>query len=284
MSECVVCGGRVVDAGLVCHRCANSLGTRLRDAAEHAAHLPDAIARRMRTGGHGVGDGDALPLRLGVSYAGDAVRGTFGVWAREIATARGFGPPVVARPARPRGPICRDEVRCLHRSCNVIRYPAPARQVTFAAVARWLADQVPWLRHRDNAAQAWDELGDACDLLRRSVDGLGDMVYLGPCGDVDADECAEAIYAPAGADSATCRACAARHDVVERRAWLMQRVAVQVVPAARIAAAVAVDGRHLPGATVRSWIKRGRLVADCHDDNGRPLYRVGDALKLMRRQ
>jgi hypothetical protein len=155
--------------------------------------------------------------------------------------------------------------------------------------ARFLAEHVEWIRHRQEADEILADIDAARRVLVGLIDGPAPGRYLGPCGaDVEETDghgqvlyhpgaCDGDVYAREGSDHGTCRTCGARFNVAERRAWLDETVAGYTFRASQIA-----DAYRIPVGTIRSWLSRGQLVAHGHDERGRPLLNVGEVLELAR--
>ena len=152
------------------------------------------------------------------------------------------------------------------------------------AAARFVADNLEWLRHR----QECDEVLTTIDACARVVAGIArgpaPQKYLGPCGvtwDIgtlgDPDQtltCDGDIYAREGAQNGRCRLCGAEVASEDRRAWLDAEVRAHAYTATEIA-----DAYPIKANTIRQWLSRGLLVP--HGElSGRPLLLLGDVLDL----
>lgn len=246
---CDSCGSPQVDAAYVCPDCAARTDRDLTWLAANAAELDVVITRQSRIGtGTGGGTEIPLPLDLNASYTADDVRNVLTTWARDLMDGR------------------------------AIHGPAD----TIAGCAAWITGQLNILRARPYAEKALDELSDAVARVRRAVDSHVQRVYRGPCGaSTDTGPCAEELYAVAHAETIRCRSCDTEHDSAARRERLLGAVRDQIVPACDITTAIQVwADRDLDSSTVRKWAERGRLVRRGWTRDGRPTYRVGDALAL----
>jgi hypothetical protein len=252
---CDVCGRPVHDTAYVCVRCAAVLRHDLADAAQVAGEAVVTIARLSR-GEPGTCRSSTVPLPFDwdAADAAWAVANTLSTWTRHICAESGRALPVVP----------------------VDAYPS-------AVLAGWLAEceQVDWLRYRQEAAEAFDELTDAARLAVRVVDRHPERWYAGKC---TPGFCDEDLYALPGALVVRCWKCRAEHDAQARKQWLLRLAADRLMHAAWLAAALTRLGERLPPGTVRSWASRGLLAAHGVDEHGRPVYRVGDALALLARQ
>ncbi|MBN1174225.1 MAG: hypothetical protein JXA67_18790 [Micromonosporaceae bacterium] len=246
---CVVCNSNHGEAAArACTRCADELRDQLIHLARIAGELEVTVARQSRTG-RGCGDsGDPLPVNLAASYDADAVVNVITTWAREVARGRGLPSPTAGEPERG----------------------------ALADVARWLADQVDWMRRQPDAAEAFDELDDACHLAVRVVDRGTARWYAGPCG----AGCEQDLYAQPGALTVVCPKCRASHDAIARKQWLLGAAQDTVAWAGLIAAAIAALGLPCTRSQIAGWAHRGRLAVRGVDQAGRVLYRVGDVIAL----
>lgn len=169
---------------------------------------------------------------------------------------------------------------------------------TFAALARFLAAQVSWIRaHHDGPAMV-QRLHQVIDQAARVVDRPADVVALGRCGvemesspearllraiGIRVVACDEQLYALANAETTTCRACRAEHEVKARRAWLLGAAEEVALPAKQLARAVDGLGVAVTPMMIDNWSRRGRLVASGTTTSrpARPTYRVGDVLDIV---
>lgn len=169
---------------------------------------------------------------------------------------------------------------------------------TFAALARFLAAQVPWIRaHHDGPAMV-QRLHGVIDEASRVVDRPADVIALGRCGvEIEASPsakllraigvrvvaCGEQLYALANAQTTTCRECGAEHQVQERRAWLLGAAEEVALPATQMARAIDGLGVSVSPKMIDNWTQRGRLqpVGRTTNRPTRPTYRVGDVLDIV---
>lgn len=283
MSDCQTCARPVGDTGYCCWTCTEDLGDELTQLADLADELTTTVTRQSRTLASTGRRSDAasLPFDWLASDSQWTIRNTLTVWVHDIADTRGHA---VQTPGTAAGPRCRSGAGCRHASCGLIRWRTP--EAPEATLARYLArhDTLRWLRHRPYAGEAFEELTNACRLLRITIDTQPQRAFAGPCQAPTADgtPCPTDLYARPGADYITCRDCSATHEVARRRQWLLDQVRDQLVPASMIATVVTQwSDQTLASATVRSWIRRNRLPAKGYLLDGRPTYNVGDALELM---
>lgn len=265
---CVRCGRPTAD-GYADNGCANRATTNLAAIIDLAPDARLVAAGLVRRGGGSSGGKPASrpPLNDAATDALGEVQNTLTTLARDIAETRG-----------------------LHQ-------PRALGQDPVVVAARWLGQQVEWLRHAVDgtepyAVRAYDEIEACAGRLRGMVNGPAEQRYLGPCGAptrvdvttfdqlpgsqlVDAAPCEGDVYARGGAKHGTCRTCGATVATDERRAWLDGEVRGHAFRASQIAGAYGVNVN-----TIRSWHARGQLVAHGHDPDGRPLFNVGDVLDL----
>jgi hypothetical protein len=151
------------------------------------------------------------------------------------------------------------------------------------AVAGWLARNIRTLRQHPEAGQAHDELTNAVREARRAVDRPLERVFAGPCGEPDEDdrECREDLYAASGKATATCKACGARHDMAERREWMLSCIEDQVAYSGLLAGLVSNLGVQIGSSTIRRYASAGRIKVISVDAKRRPLYRIGDVLDVF---
>lgn len=158
---------------------------------------------------------------------------------------------------------------------------------TLQALGPWLAAQVAWLRQQPDGPDAIDEMTAALRHALHVIDRPADRKYAGPCTattinpDGLATDCDGELYARPNATTIPCPSCGAEYDVNDRRAWLLEQAQDMLLPATELARAVDGLGVAITGAMIRGWVHRGRLLAH-RDGWGRPVYRVGDVLELVR--
>lgn len=249
MSDCVICGRPTVDTGLVCHPCSDHLGQRLNWVADTAVELDAVLAKQVRTG-DGAGRPSAetpLPVGLAAMNARDSIRNTLSGWVRIVNETRGR------------------------------QWPAD----TIPAIARWLAGQVEWLRHREYAADAWRDLSAVPEILRRAADVPPTLTYIGPCGALtDAGQCGHDLRAVVGAATVTCPGCNTKHHTEILRDQLIAIAREMLETQSLIEHYLTAWGYPVPPETIRVWIHRDRLPKRGINRDAKPIYRIGDALDL----
>lgn len=309
--ECAICG-RPTDAP-VCHPDALSASQALAGAAGHAEDAETVIARQTHYGSAHPGrpgevqpDADGvlevnrrnplmafawqasierpkrgalrpgkIPPDLAAADAYDDIANTITTWARHICETRGVELPA-RRPLL--GPLCDQGYDCPHPSCAGVRFRKPPAAVGEAAL--WLATQAEWLRHRPEAAEAFDELTDACSRLARLVDrpGAGEQL-VGMC------DCGKILYAPHGRTHVVCPepTCALRWNVNESRDILRTALRGKLFTAAEAGWFAAYwDERTSEQIRklINKWSERGRLTVHGEID-GDPTFLFGDVIDRL---
>jgi hypothetical protein len=261
MADCVRCARPVADTGYVCHSCSTGLSVVLLRAALYAVHLDDTIARLDRVN-HGVGgrpqpvvddwwphgelalEAQPLPVALSASYDASAVRNTLTTWTRHVWSERGGALPSDALP----GLFC------------------------------WMAGQTRWLRMRQEAQEAFDELHDAARVTRRVIDSPPRRALAGQCG------CGTYLYAIEGRVDVTCQGCGTTYDVLRTRTMLLAYADGLHLPAAELAILAVhlglTEDRHRTRKLINKWINRASLPVWV-DEGGEPVLRVGDVMARL---
>lgn len=269
---CAICSRPVVDQSYCCDRCASKTVTELESVAKVAGEAMTTIAKQARMGSGGRRTDPDVPLPYNPDAASDhdAAINTLTTWARHVNEESGRALPLF-RTAPCTHPSCAD------RRANRVHGPRcagePVEHPT-AVIARWLAGQIDWIRHRPEAAQAFDELGDACRVLVRVVDRPADHWYAGRC------DCGQDLHPVAGAKAIRCRECGVVHDLEARKAWLLDQAEDVLAIANWCAATLNRLGVPTTASTIRTWAERSRLASHGFDAAGRPLYRLGTVREL----
>jgi hypothetical protein len=151
-----------------------------------------------------------------------------------------------------------------------------------AAVAGWLARNIPTLRQHDEAGQAHDELTNAVREARRAVDRPLDYMPLGECGnDVDLDQpCAAILYGHPERQYAACRECGARHRIVDRLEWMLEHLRGQLVTIPEAVGIAQLAGKRTTEDKLRLMASRGRFTPAGMAD-GKPTYRMSEVLRAL---
>lgn len=273
---CLACGRPVADQARLCSRpprgpqdrggCAEHLERELSEVPALAEEVQTTRLRQSRTGGAPIGGGHTserpLPWDDRPVQAAHACRQALADWTMLVVAQRGA------------------------------RMPAG----TLTGMSRFLAAHLEWLRHRDEAADAKQQIEQAVRRLRASVDRRAELQFVGPCRSVDYDEhgqpvedcepCPADVYVRAGARVAVCQVCRTEHDVAGRRAWMLDEAQDQLVTAAELSRFLTVYGEHVTPDRIAKWAERGRLAVRGHrpavgERRGAALFRVGDARELL---
>lgn len=218
-----------------------------------------------------------LPFHPGTAQRAYAAINTITTVARDICETRGIDVPM---PGPTVGPLCRSGWGCNHQTCDWIR----ARTVDHPAAraATFLLTQLEWIRHHPEAARFVDELSAAAATLRRCVDSPATPAYAGPCWEeIDDGRCDFELYAAEGAASVRCGGCGTTHDLAARRRWLLAEAQDALATAATIAAGLSSLDMPVTSSMIRNYADRGRIVAHGSDQQGRPMYRVGDVVDVL---
>lgn len=241
---CELCARPVDGTAYACSPCAEKAGKDLASIADVTADAR-AVAAGQGRRGPAIGGTGAVRLELDLTATAklDAVTNEITTWARHVAEERGL---TIAASGDP-----------------------------LARTAAWLKGQVEYLRHRQEATEAFRDIAAAARILTSLLDGPGERRWLGQCGaDTPEGRCPTDLYARPSADYATCRTCEARHEVRQRRAWLDDTVRGYAYTATEISQAY-----DIPAGTIRVWAHRGRITASGEVD-GRPVYPLGAVLDL----
>lgn len=291
-TACDLCGNPVRDTAYVCPHCTTNTANYLRQVVTVAAEVETTVARLARySDRHGRtqpdDDPDGRPdggLKVtpmlfdeGAKQRGDRASNDIVTWARHVAEERGVYPSM---PTASFGPLCGSQGVCRHESCSLIYRRSVPHPV--ARAATYLLGNLEWLRHRPEAEEALTQLAAAGAVLVRIVDAPPPLWYAGPCwAMLDDEQCVEELYARTDDGTVRCPACKARHDVRERRVWLLGEADDVLAHASLIAAALTVLDRPVTSSMVRNYAARSRITAHGQDERGRPLYRVGEVRAVL---
>lgn len=149
---------------------------------------------------------------------------------------------------------------------------------TTPELLRYVADNLDWLAHRDQAETAFDELATLHTLLEVTISNRTLGPYAGPC-----DTCGRDLYARTGSPIVECRHCGLEWDLEPRRAWLLGQVGDQLATAADLSRALTGLGVDINATTIRKWRERKLLHQAGTDRQGHPTYRVRDVQELAAR-
>jgi len=288
---CPLCGKPIHDNAYICGPCGQTLTKALNHIADLHAELDVTLTRQARIGSTNAApppedapEKDAKnvefwgvavqqnPFHVGASKVAHDVGNTITTWARVILEERGMELPPIPEP--PIGPVC-NPTECKHESCTVIRWHVKDSEITHAA--RFIAAHVWWLRHRPEAPEAYSDLVAIASQLERIIDQPPTLKYAGPC-----NICRKDLYAREGAGKVECRPCGMTYDMAGRREWLLECAEDRLERASLIAQAVTDLGSPISADRIRKWAQRSQLIPHATDRLGRPLYRIGDVLDLLR--
>lgn len=246
------CGRPISDTGRLCWTCTRDLELHL---AELPALLGEIQTTRLRQANTGSGTGsratvegyDQLPDSRPDERL-DELRTHLAGWARIVVEGTGAA------------------------------WPAD----TVAAVSRFLFGHLTYLRGHEAAWEAHSDICGAIRRLRQTLDRPAERIYAGPCGaELEVGRCPEHLSTTRGARRITCRGCGAVYDSAAQQQWCLEAAEDQLAHASLLARAVSNLGKPLRVTTVWKWASRGLIVDHGCDPDGRPLYRVGDALDLL---
>lgn len=256
-NPCVVCGRPTPD-GYACVAETERACQQLTEIAELVPAARDVMYRQTSTSGSHSPPGPRDLLDYGAGARLDAVQTALTGWARIVADERGAAVWVAVN-----GDI-------------------------IGQAANWLAGQLVWLRHKEFVDDVLREVGDCAHTMRGIVATPAGRVYLGPCGadrlraSIVGDQweselvvCDGDVYGRPGAATGRCRACGTDYEQEPLREKLDDMVRQRAYRASDLK-----DAYGLNPATVRKWAERELITACDRDDQGRPLYRLGDVLDV----
>ena len=250
---CEICSVPQPDTAYICHKCALELDQRLGNVSAWWLELDNVLSRQTRYGSGSEGRRSAeipLPYDPRATEVAFVVSNTITTWTRHI---------------------------CETRPCEFPQWPYIVPSATLTGLlAGFLVGHTEWLRHRQEGAEAFDELTAMTQLLERTIDRPAPLWYAGPCN------CRRDLYAQPGATTITCPDCEAQYDVSARRQWLLDSAEDHLAHAALISRAITMLGEPVDKMTISRWVAKGRLIAHGVDRDGRALYRVGDVIDLTR--
>jgi hypothetical protein len=166
-------------------------------------------------------------------------------------------------------------------------------------LAVWMASHPLALRQLDAADQAHADIVGATTHLRRAVDRPADLRYLGRCPTILDDRltCSANLWA---GDSAwvRCPRCQMQHEVAHIEAAATEAAREMLCTMPELLHACAAVGSPIARRTGYRWAAEGKLarrawlirsragvrITDRHENGAVPVYRVGDALDLARRE
>lgn len=284
--------GRPTSGARLCGDCQVTFAVAIGNIAAHYADLEVIETKRARYGGGGATVrtiGKAQPLPIDMRFADVTGRGTqakWDAWQTIVAWCR----TVMEDQPPMRGPAC--HLGCLHVSCATVkrrRWPSN----TFQSMCLYLDRQFRWIVREDWAPVILDELLDVERRLKALTDRPADKWYAGKCSaftrEHGSDGCPTELYATVDRGYVDCPSCKARHDVGERRTYLLSEARDYLVTATEAAGAL-LAWTDFGGSEdklvdrIRKWHKRGQLEARSMVillGRDRNLYRLGDIQALL---
>ena len=190
------------------------------------------------------------------------------------------------------------------------------------AAARFLAQQLPWLRHATDAqgapvaADVFREIGDCAARMRSLVDGPQAGRYAGPCSALVDDpkapcpvnctchngpgyvcddpggcgsagcgrrECGQDVVSRGDSSTAECKSCGAKYNVDEQQTWMLGEIESMLARPIEIEGMLGQLGVNATYRRIMKYIEKGQLLEHGFDSRARPLYRVGDVLEIIAR-
>ena len=206
---------------------------------------------------------------------------------------------------------CNRRLHCKHPTCAIIRAQRRnhGRPDPSTPALDWLHRHTDTLRRHEDAARIVDDLQRAAHDIEQAIDGSDPEIYAGQCDAPDVrarvDEasgilieydstCGAHLFGRPGDAEVTCYACGYVYDISERRDRMLTDVRDLLERPARIAQALSSMDLPITAAKLDVWICRDRkmherrqsrkdglplILADpVYDDDGKPLYRVGDVI------
>jgi len=234
-----------------------------------------------------------------------AMENTLTTWARHLAETNGLELPDTAMVERFTTttwvPIRRNRAVCVNIHTIVAAVPV---EPSVIIAARWLQSNLALIRRDQAAYEIHDELTALAVENQTWILGRSEpTVFAGKCDapdvrvDVNGDTlrprvavCGADLYAHEGDDTVRCGACGQSYPLAKRREMIRERLADEWARAQVIADALTTNDEPLNAATLRSWILRDSKLSKGRratvdrplilqvgiDDDGHPLYRVGD--------
>lgn len=142
------------------------------------------------------------------------------------------------------------------------------------------------VREQDWAPVLKQELRDALNDCRRVMDRAEQRVFAGMCPTtIEGQECRNPVYTNAGNPMARCNTCGTVWDVTEWRGRALHAAGRHTGTPAELSRMLSdpATGEALPQATIRQWIKRGKLTPIGANSMGRSTYQVRKVRNLWDR-
>jgi len=260
--KCGVCEhGHVSPDHYVCWQCAGRFRNRIHDLPDLMHELELVITRQTRyTDKQRITGGETpLPFNAHASEVAHVTRMTILVHVDEIARTRNETIPQ-----------------------------------TWATIEQYLRNQTGWLTTHPDGAQRIDEIIASIDEATRAIDRPRERRYIGTCGAlIETDgtpiDCPEELYT--AFDATQCPRCGTPWNTETRQTEMLDRLRNHLMPAADLARTLTIYGHPAKADTIRKWAKRGHIETLLDDDgkrlnndNGQPLYRLGDALNHLKKE
>ncbi|MDG3012396.1 hypothetical protein G4X40_19840 [Rhodococcus sp. D2-41] len=258
MNRCVNCSIVALDAFL-CTNCTAVLRADLTSAEWLANELDVTLTRQSRTAAPNVGyvhtgsDETPLPFDERASIAAALLRNTLSTWARDATESRG------------------------------LVYDG---DTTTAGIARWLRGNVDSLRQSATVGELMDGVASVVRDSVRAIDARAMKIFQGPCHAPTAfGKCQAELWSHRSEPIILCVECGASHTWTGRQQWLDAIIENRLLTAAELIDAIYLRrGIMLQEKRIHEWAYRNRLRVRGKTFDRRPLYRAGDAFKLIRKQ
>lgn len=282
--------GRPTAGAWLCDRCQRTFAVAIANIAAYWNDLDTVETKRTRYGSStsirgSIGKSQPLPPdgRF-LDRTGRGTQAKWDTWNTVVAWCR----TVMEESPRRFGPVC--ALPCLHTSCAAVRRTAWPRN-TISGMCAYLDRQFRWIVREAWAPDMLDELLDVERRLVRLINRPADRWYAGKCSATDetGNYCPTELYATVDRGTVTCPSCDTRHDVAERRDFLLAEAKDYLVTATEAAGALLAwtdyDGTETKLIDrIRKWRDREKLeVRDVTSLQGRDrhLYRLGDVQELL---
>jgi len=284
---CTFCGAGISDGAALCTECVAKACAALVAIPELETELQVTISRQ-----DAISDDRPVQVRQGLVLAAADLDPRGRPWAGSLRPTRlpyaAEAAEVAAACRATLSTWCRLLAEELHPDAGV---GTDLPENTVVAMAAYLENRSGWWRRQGWASDLADQLLGTWRALERAVDRREAQRYVGPCGAPLQDvhgaagvsgvrACPVHLYAEPGADYVGCPSCGARYDVHARRRELLAAAEDRLAHVELLVGALSGLGVELNVERVRKWAQRGRLLQHGHDQLGRKLYRVGDAVDL----
>lgn len=253
--SCPRCDKPVHDMAYVCRPCTTAVEADLARVARIAGEITTTVAKLDRIERDSEPDADpweknpnalypmALPVRLSKAATHDAAVNELLTWARHVEETRGITMMGSGHP--------------------------------LALLAEFVAGQLDWLRHRQEADEALRAISDACRALVNVVDVPRQRWYAGRC------TCGIEMNPYSGARKVVCSSCGAEYDPDDRKVAMLDELAEMWLTADQSSHALGVLGLPVAASTIRTWASAHRLAPHPDSLAGRQRYRVGSVRELV---